>query len=129
VNADQQAERLERAIEQGRELLRELNGTHKDLLRTIREAREASRDEIDRRINEYLAERLEALGETCTEQMRICVDKINSEFERLGKILLGVDKGQSLEDIVAAVAEFPGHRIVQPFDSQIRYDADVLNRK
>jgi hypothetical protein len=129
MTPDEQAERLERAIEQGRELLRELNGTHKDLLRSLREARQASRDEIERRIAAELAERLELLSKTCSEQMQICVDKINSEFARLGKIMLGVDTGQSLEEIIAAVSAVPGAGILVSVTDQIRYDSDVLNRK
>jgi hypothetical protein len=123
--ARQLAERLERATADARELLSDLHSVGKDLRRTGREIREliatASTDfETD------VATQLNELRETTEEMMTASAEKVFAEFEKLGAVLLGVDRAEPLESMVRKVAAMPGGRQVQRYETTVNYDADIL---
>lgn len=126
--SDEQAERLERAIEDARELLRDINSASKDLRRTLRETRDLLATDIAARLEGEVRDQLDKLGETTEKQMRISVEKVIGEFDKLGAILLGVDRAEPLEDMVRKVAANPGRNQIEPYDTSVTYDIDALER-
>ena len=126
MTPEQQAERLERAITNARELLSDLNSAGKDLRKTLREARNLAAPEITDAIKAQLETALTALADIIEERQRKAVAKVTDEFERLGAILLGVDQAQPLETICQAVAAVPGRNTVQKVEGSTSHDVDIL---
>lgn len=124
---EQQIERLEKTIADGRELLRDLNSASKDLRKSIREARDLARSEIAQQLTTEVTQQVQLLGEVTQKQMRAAVDRVNAEFDKLGAILLGIDRAEPLEVMVRKVAEKPGRGRVEPYVETVRYDTDILD--
>ena len=126
MTPDQQAERLERAITDARELLSDLNSAGKDLRRTLREARNIAAPEITAAIKAHLDPALTALAEVIEARQQKAMATVTDEFERLGAILLAVDQAQPLELVCQAVAAAPGRNTVQKVEGSISHNVDIL---
>lgn len=128
MTPDEQAERLEQAVEAARELLRDLNSAGKDLRKTLRETRELLATDVADRIAAEVETGLATLGAVTEEAMRKAVEKVNHEFDRFGAILLGVDQAEPIEDMVRKVAAMPGGRQVERYETDVTYDMDILEQ-
>lgn len=128
MTPDEQAERLEQAIADGRELLRDLNSAGKDLRRTLRETRALLATDIADRLASQVETGLATFGAVTEKAMRAAVEKVNHEFDRFGAILLGVDRAEPIEDMVRRVAAMPGGRKVEPYETTVTYDMDILEQ-
>ena len=85
--------RLEAAVGECREMIREAHAATKDLRAAVREARQEVRDlaadEVAARIQAEVSRQLEELGERTGEAVTAATQKVLSEFDRFGESLLG----------------------------------------
>lgn len=121
------ADRLEAATREARQLLSDLHTVGKDLRRTLKEAKQVAAAEVGDLIAAECARLLGELGPVTEEQMRKSVDKVIAEFDRLGAILLGVDKAEPIEVMVAKVAAASGRGQVEAYEQHVDNDLDVLD--
>ena len=86
-------ERLETAISECREMIREAHAATKDLRAAVREARQEMRvlaaDEVAAHIQAEVSRQLEELGERTGEAITAATQKVIGEFDRFGEALLG----------------------------------------
>jgi hypothetical protein len=86
-------ERLEAAVGECREMIREAHAATKDLRTAVREAKrelqDLARDEVGARIQGEVSRQLEDLGERTREAIGAATQKVTAEFDRFGEALLG----------------------------------------
>ena len=86
-------ERLEEAVGECREMIREAHAATKDLRAAVREAKrelqDLTRDEVGARIQGEVSRQLEELGERTREAVSTATQKVIAEFDRFGETLLG----------------------------------------
>ena len=92
-DAVSEQDRLEAAISECREMIREAHAATKDLRAAVREARQEmrtlARDEIAAQIQSEVSRQLEELGERTGEAITAATQKVIAEFDRFGESLLG----------------------------------------
>ena len=92
-DAVSELERLEAALGECREVIREAHAATKDLRAAVREAKQEVRalatDEVAARIQAEVSRQLEELGERTGEAVTAATQKVLSEFDRFGESLLG----------------------------------------
>ena len=86
-------DRLEAAIGECREMIREAHAATKDLRAAVREARQelrtVAKDEVAAHLQTEVSRQLEELGERTQEAVTAATQKVISEFDRFGESLLG----------------------------------------
>ncbi len=86
-------DRLEAAMGECREMIREAHAATKDLRAAVREARQELRaltqDEVAAHIQVEVSQQLEELGERTREAVTAATQKVIAEFDRFGESLLG----------------------------------------
>ena len=88
-----EVDRLEAAISECREMIREAHAATKDLRAAVREARQESRtlarDEVAAQIQLEVSRQLADLAERTGEAVTVATQKVIAEFDRFGESLLG----------------------------------------
>ncbi len=105
---------LGREAEALRELVREANGTIKDLRAATKEAREAGPAIVKEYLEKAVADGLAEYGETIQKAMAAAVAKVNAEFDKLSDILMGRtadDKAQDKKSIPELVHRLGAARL------------------
>lgn len=86
-------DRLEAALGECREMIREAHAATKDLRAAVREAKQEVRalatEEVTAHIQAEVSRQLEELGERTREAITAATQKVISEFDRFGESLLG----------------------------------------
>ena len=86
-------DRLEAAMSECREMIREAHAATKDLRAAVREARQEVRvlaaGEVAAHIQAEVSRQLEELGERTGEAVTAATQKVIAEFDRFGEALLG----------------------------------------
>jgi hypothetical protein len=86
-------DRLEAAMGECREMIREAHAATKDLRAAVREARQELRamaqDEVAAHIQSEVSRQLEDLAERTREAVTAATQKVIAEFDRFGESLLG----------------------------------------
>ncbi len=86
-------DRLEAAVGECREMIREAHAATKDLRAAVREAklelRDLAKDEVGVRIEGEVSRQLGELGERTREAVSAATQKVIAEFDRFGETLLG----------------------------------------
>ena len=86
-------DRLEAAMNECREMVREAHAATKDLRAAVREAKQEmrglTRDEVAAQIQLEASRQLEELGERTSEAITVATQKVIAEFDRFGESLLG----------------------------------------
>ena len=86
-------DRLEAAVSECRETIREAHAATKDLKAAVREARQElralARDEVAAQLRLEAAQQLEELSERTGEAIAAATQKVITEFDRFGESLLG----------------------------------------
>ena len=86
-------DRLEAAMSECREMIREAHAATKDLRAAVREAKQEVRvlatDEVAAHIQAEVSRQLEELGERTGEAVTAATQKVIAEFDRFGESLLG----------------------------------------
>jgi hypothetical protein len=86
-------DRLEAAVSECREMIREAHAATKDLRAAVREAKQEVRalasDEVAAQIRAEVSQQLEELGERTSEAVTAATQKVIAEFDRFGESLLG----------------------------------------
>jgi hypothetical protein len=86
-------DRLEVAMAECRELIREAHGATKDLRAALREAKDEvqslARDEVAGRVETEVARQLEDLNRRTGDAITAATDKVIAEFDSFGETLLG----------------------------------------
>jgi phage protein D len=88
-----EVDRLEAAVGECREMIREAHAATKDLRAAVREAKQELRalaqDEVAAHIQLEVSRQLEVLGERTREAVTAATQKVIAEFDRFGESLLG----------------------------------------
>ena len=88
-------DRLEAAVGECREMIREAHAATKDLRTAVREAKKEmpalARDEVAAQIQQEVSRQLEELGEQTHAAIEAATQKVIAEFDRFGESLLGKD--------------------------------------
>jgi hypothetical protein len=88
-----EANRLEAAIAECREMVREAHAATKDLRTAVREAKRELRtmaeDEVASQLHEEVSRQLDELGERTREAIIAATQKVLADFDRFGESLLG----------------------------------------
>jgi DNA topoisomerase VI subunit B len=86
-------DRLEAAIGECREMIREAHAATKDLRTAVREAKremqDLAKDEVAAHVQLEVSRQLEELGERTREAVSTATQKVIAEFDRFGESLLG----------------------------------------
>jgi hypothetical protein len=86
-------DRLEAAVGECREMVREAHAATKDLRAAVREAKQElrgmARDEVAAQIRLEVTRQLEELGDRTGEAITAATQKVIAEFDRFGESLLG----------------------------------------
>jgi hypothetical protein len=86
-------DRLEAAVGECREMIREAHAATKDLRAAVREAKkelhDLAKDEIAAHIQREVSRQLEELGEQTSAAVQAATQKVIAEFDRFGESLLG----------------------------------------
>ena len=86
-------DRLEAAVSECREMIREAHAATKDLRAAVREAKQEmrtlARDEVAGQVHLEVSRQLEELGERTAEAITAATQKVIAEFDRFGESLLG----------------------------------------
>jgi len=92
-DAVSELDRLEAAMSECREMIREAHAATKDLRAAVREAKQEARalaaDEVAAHIQAEVSRQLEDLGERIGEAVTAATQKVIAEFDRFGEALLG----------------------------------------
>jgi hypothetical protein len=92
-DAVSELDRLEAAIGECREVIREAHAATKDLRAAVREAKQEMRalttDEVAAHVRAEVSGQLEELEERTREAITVATQKVISEFDRFGESLLG----------------------------------------
>jgi hypothetical protein len=90
---DSEIDRLEAAMAQCRELIREAHAASKDLRTSVREAKDELRalanDEVAGQIQHEVSRQLTELRDRTQESIGAATQKVLAEFDRFGESLLG----------------------------------------
>jgi Glu-tRNA(Gln) amidotransferase subunit E-like FAD-binding protein len=90
-----EADKLEAAVAECREMIREAHAATKDLRTAVREAKkelhDLAKDEVAAHIQQEVSRQLEELGERTREAVSAATQKVIAEFDRFGESLLGKD--------------------------------------
>jgi hypothetical protein len=93
VVTESEIDRLEAAMAQCRELIREAHAASKDLRTSVRDAKDELRalakDEVAGQIHDEVTRQLIQLGERTQESIGAATQKVLAEFDRFGESLLG----------------------------------------
>ena len=88
-----EVDRLEAAVGECREMIREAHAATKDLRAAVREAKrelqDLTRDEVAAHIQHEVSRQLEELEERTSEAVSTATQKVIAEFDRFGESLLG----------------------------------------
>jgi chromosome segregation ATPase len=88
-----EVDRLEAAMNECREMVREAHAATKDLRAAVREAKQElralARDEVAAQIHLEMSRQLEELEERTSEAITAATQKVIAEFDRFGESLLG----------------------------------------
>jgi DNA topoisomerase VI subunit B len=88
-----EVDRLEAAVSECREMIREAHAATKDLRAAVREARQESRalarDAVAAQIQQEVTRQLAELAERTGEAVTVATQKVITEFDRFGESLLG----------------------------------------
>ena len=88
-----EADRLEAAVAECREMIREAHAATKDLRTAVREAKQEIRalaqDEVAAHIQHEVSRQLEELEQRTGEAVTAATQKVIAEFDRFGEALLG----------------------------------------
>jgi len=88
-----EVDRLEAAVSECREAIREAHAATKDLRAAVREAkqelRDLANDEVAGQIRQEVSQQLEELGDRTGEAITAATQKVITEFDRFGESLLG----------------------------------------
>jgi hypothetical protein len=88
-----EVDRLEAAMNECREMIREAHAATKDLRAAVREARQEMRalagDEVAAQVQVEVSRQLQELGERTSEAITAATQKVIAEFDRFGESLLG----------------------------------------
>ena len=88
-----EVDRLEAAVSECREMIREAHAATKDLRAAVREARQESRalarDAVAAQIQLEVTRQLAELAERTSEAVTVATQKVITEFDRFGESLLG----------------------------------------
>jgi hypothetical protein len=86
-------DRLEAAISECREMIREAHAATKDLRTAVREAkkelRELTKDEVAGQVHSEVTRQLDEVRERTSEAVAAATQKVIAEFDRFGESLLG----------------------------------------
>ena len=86
-------DRLEAAVGECREMIREAHAATKDLRAAVREAKrelqDLTTDEVAAHLQREVSRQLEELGERTSEAVSTATQKVIAEFDRFGESLLG----------------------------------------
>ena len=86
-------DRLEAAVGECREMVREAHAATKDLRAAVREAKKdvqaLARDEVAAHVQQEVSRQLEELDERTREAITAATQKVIAEFDRFGESLLG----------------------------------------
>jgi len=86
-------DRLEAAMNECREMIRDAHAATKDLRTAVREARQEVRalasDEVSAQVRLEVSRQLDELGERTAEAITVSTQKVIAEFDRFGESLLG----------------------------------------
>ena len=86
-------DRLEAAVSECREMIREAHAATKDLRAAVREAKQEmrtlARDEVAAQVHLEVSRQLEELGERTAEAITAATQKVIAEFDRFGESLRG----------------------------------------
>jgi hypothetical protein len=86
-------DRLDAAVSECREMVREAHAATKDLRAAVREAKQElrgmARDEVATQIRLEVTRQLEELGERTGDAITTATQKVIAEFDRFGESLLG----------------------------------------
>jgi len=86
-------DRLEAAVGECREMVREAHAATKDLRAAVREAKREmqalAKDEVAAHVQDEVSRQLEELGERTREAITAATQKVIAEFDRFGESLLG----------------------------------------
>ena len=92
-DAVSELDRLEAAVSECREMIREAHAATKDLRAAVREAKQEQRalvkDEVAAQIQTEVSRQLEELGQRTGEAVTAATQKVIAEFDRFGESLLG----------------------------------------
>jgi hypothetical protein len=88
-----EADRLEAAVSECREMIREAHAATKDLRAAVREAKgemhALAKDAVAGQIQHEVSRQLDELGERTQEAITAATQKVIAEFDRFGESLLG----------------------------------------
>ena len=88
-----EVDRLEAAVGECREMIREAHAATKDLRTAVREAKKEmsalARDEVAAQVQAEVSRQLEELGMRTSEAIGAATQKVIAEFDRFGESLLG----------------------------------------
>jgi hypothetical protein len=88
-----ETDRLEAAIAESRELIRDAHGAAKDLRAAIREAKEdvlaLTKQQVAATVEAEVTRQLDELGKRTQEAISAATEKVLAEFDRFGESLLG----------------------------------------
>jgi methyl-accepting chemotaxis protein len=86
-------DRLEAAVGECREMVREAHAATKDLRAAVREAKkevqDLAKDEVTAHVQQEVSRQLEELDERTREAITAATQKVIAEFDRFGESLLG----------------------------------------
>ena len=86
-------DRLEAAISECREMIREAHAATKDLRTAVREAkkelRELTKDEVAGQVHSEVTRQLDEVRERTSDAVAAATQKVIAEFDRFGESLLG----------------------------------------
>jgi Sec-independent protein translocase protein TatA len=86
-------DRLEAAVGECREMIREAHAATKDLRAAVREAKrelqDLAKDEVAAQVQREVSRQLEELGEQTSVAIKAATQKVIAEFDRFGEALLG----------------------------------------
>jgi len=86
-------DRLEAAVGECREMIREAHAATKDLRAAVRDAKremqDLAKDEVAARVQREVSRQLEELGEQTSAAIKAATQKVIAEFDRFGEALLG----------------------------------------
>jgi chromosome segregation ATPase len=90
-----EVDRLQAAIAECREMIREAHAATKDLRTAVREAKkevhDLTRDEVAAQLQQEVSKQLDELGERTCAAVSTATQKVIAEFDRFGETLLGKD--------------------------------------
>ena len=88
-----EVDRLEAAVGECREMIREAHAATKDLRAAVRDAKkemqDLAKDEVAAQVRSEVSRQLEELGEQTSAAIKAATQKVIAEFDRFGEALLG----------------------------------------